>query len=204
MPSLGGAISGLWLGDIPVLRSTQGSMLATVFKSGCYPLVPFSNRVAHAILKWNDASHRLVQNFPPEPHAIHGVGWQRPWTVREADARFALMSIEHAADVEFRMTSFWAPFGLRPMVLSFHSALPTGPRTLPRWVWAGTLFSSSVRAVESRSLPLGAGRWIRTNCRPTARHHAGLMATAPLSMWTTALTAGTAWCNCVTNCCTHG
>jgi len=98
VPSLGGAISGLWLGNVPVLRSTQGPMLTTVSESGCYPLVPFSNRVAHATLKWSGASHPLVQNFPPEPHAIHGVGWQRPWTVREADARFALMSIEHAPD----------------------------------------------------------------------------------------------------------
>ena len=98
VPALGAAISGLWLGDVPVLRSMPGSMLTSVRESGCYPLVPFSNRIAHATLQWSGTSHPLVQNFTPEPHAIHGVGWQRPWTVLEADTGFVLMSFEHAAD----------------------------------------------------------------------------------------------------------
>ena len=98
VPDLGAAISGLWLGDVPVLRSTPGSMLTSVRESGCYPLVPFSNRIAHATLRWNGTSHPLMQNFAASPHAIHGVGWQRPWTVLEADTRFVLMSFEHTAD----------------------------------------------------------------------------------------------------------
>lgn len=98
VPELGAAISGLWLGDVPVLRSMPGPMLTSVRESGCYPLVPFSNRIAHATLQWNGTRHPLVQNFAPEPHAIHGVGWQRPWTVLEADTRCVRMSFEHAAD----------------------------------------------------------------------------------------------------------
>ena len=98
VPGLGGAISGLWLGDVPVLRSMPGSMLTSVRESGCYPLVPFSNRIAHARLQWNGSSHPLVQNFAPEPHAIHGVGWQRPWTVLQADTGAVRMALEHAAD----------------------------------------------------------------------------------------------------------
>jgi aldose 1-epimerase len=98
VPELGGAIAGLWLGDVAVLRSSPAGALATVRESGCYPLVPFSNRIGHATLKWNGTSHPLVQNFSPEPHAIHGVGWQRPWTVLGADAQFALLSFEHRPD----------------------------------------------------------------------------------------------------------
>lgn len=98
VPALGGAISGLWLDNIPVMRSMPGPMLTTVYESGCYPLVPFSNRIGDATLQWNGARHALAKNFAPEPHAIHGVGWKRPWTVLEADARFASMSIEHSAD----------------------------------------------------------------------------------------------------------
>ena len=98
VPELGAAIAGLWLDDVPVLRSRPGSALTTVREAGSYPLVPFSNRVAHATLQWNGTSHPLVQNFSSEPHAIHGVGWQRPWAVLEADARFALLSFEHRPD----------------------------------------------------------------------------------------------------------
>ena len=101
VPGLGGAIAGLWIDDIAVLRSTPGAALATVRDSGSYPLVPYSNRIAHATLKWNGTSHPLVQNFPPEPHAIHGVGWQRPWSLLEAQRQFALLSFEHRPDADW-------------------------------------------------------------------------------------------------------
>lgn len=98
VPELGAAIAGLWLEDIPVLRSTPGPLLTTVREAGSYPLVPFSNRVGHATLQWNGTSHPLVRNYSPEPHALHGVGWLRPWAVLESDAQFALLSFEHGAD----------------------------------------------------------------------------------------------------------
>lgn len=95
---LGGSIAGLWFADLPVLRSTPAAALADVRLAGCYPLVPFSNRIGHATLVWNGTSHPLVRNFAPEPHAIHGVGWQRPWQVLEASDTFALLSFEHRPD----------------------------------------------------------------------------------------------------------
>lgn len=97
-PELGGCIAGLWLDGIPVLRSTQASQLSTARQSGCYPLVPFSNRIAHATLQWQGTLYPLVRNNGEEPHAIHGVGWQRPWQLLESDTRFALLSFEHRAD----------------------------------------------------------------------------------------------------------
>ncbi|MDP3619724.1 MAG: aldose 1-epimerase [Ramlibacter sp.] len=97
-PQLGGCMSGLWLGDVPVLRSAPPGKLTSARQSGCYPLVPFSNRIPHATLQWQGTLYPLIQNNAPEPHAIHGVGWQRPWTVLESDGRFVMMSYEHAAD----------------------------------------------------------------------------------------------------------
>ncbi|MDP1657355.1 MAG: aldose 1-epimerase [Thiobacillus sp.] len=100
-PDLGGCVAGLWHGDLPVLRSTAAQALTTVRQAGSYPLVPFSNRVGQAQLKWAGTSHPLVQNNAAEPHAIHGVGWQRPWEVLEADAQFALLSYEHKPDASW-------------------------------------------------------------------------------------------------------
>lgn len=97
-PALGGCIAGLWLDDVPVLRSTPAAELATVRLSGSYPLVPFSNRIGHAALKWQGTSHPLVQNNGPEPHAIHGIGWQRPWEVLEQDGQLLMLACEHRAD----------------------------------------------------------------------------------------------------------
>lgn len=95
---LGAAIAGLWWNDRPVLRSTSAQTLQQVRLAGCFPLVPFSNRLAHAKLLWNGTSHPLVRNFAPEPHAIHGVAWMRPWQVLASDETFALLSFEHRAD----------------------------------------------------------------------------------------------------------
>lgn len=100
-PALGGCIAGLWLGDIPVLRSTPVAALHSVRQSGSYPLVPFSNRVGHASLQWQGTDHPLVKNFEPEPHAIHGVGWERPWEVLDSSDTFALLSYEHRADASW-------------------------------------------------------------------------------------------------------
>ena len=98
VPGLGAAVAGLWTRDVPVLRSTPGLRLASVRDAASYPLVPFSNRIGHAQLAWNGTSHALTRNFPPEPHAIHGIGWQRGWTVLEAQAHFALLAFEHQPD----------------------------------------------------------------------------------------------------------
>ncbi|MDP2370511.1 aldose 1-epimerase [Rhodoferax sp.] len=97
-PALGGSVAGLWLGQVPVLRSTAAAALTSVRNAGSYPLVPFSNRVGHGSLRWAGTDHPLVVAESFEPHAIHGVGWLRPWIVLEASAQFALLSFEHQAD----------------------------------------------------------------------------------------------------------
>lgn len=97
-PDLGACIEGMWLGELPVLRSSAAGSLTNVRLSACYPLIPFSNRVAHAQLVWNGTSHPLVKNIAGEEHSIHGVGWQRAWEVLELTENFCMLSLEHAAD----------------------------------------------------------------------------------------------------------
>lgn len=97
-PALGGCIAGLWLGDEPVLRSTPAARLASARLAGSYPLVPFSNRIGQARLQWEGTLYPLVRNNGDEPHAIHGVGWQRPWEVLDTDGNYALLAYEHRPD----------------------------------------------------------------------------------------------------------
>jgi aldose 1-epimerase len=97
-PALGGAVAGLWLDGQPVLRSTPAARLASARLAGCYPLVPFSNRIGQASLVWQGTQHPLIRNNGDEPHAIHGVGWQREWSVLDNEDTSAMLSYEHAAD----------------------------------------------------------------------------------------------------------
>jgi aldose 1-epimerase len=97
-PDLGACIAGLWFDGEAVLRSSAPGQIKTAREAGSYPLVPFSNRIGNAKLTWNGTSHPLVKNFGNEPHAIHGVGWQRPWEVLDASDNFAMLSYEHKPD----------------------------------------------------------------------------------------------------------
>jgi aldose 1-epimerase len=98
VPAMGGAIAGLWLGEIPVLRARPPSEWTTARQASCYALLPFSNRIGHATMTWAGVMHCLSSSAGDEPHAIHGVGWQRPWQVQMAEARCARLSLQHQAD----------------------------------------------------------------------------------------------------------
>ena len=97
-PELGGCIAGLWSGGIPVLQSTAADQLQSVRQSASYPLMPYSNRIAQATLHWQGQTHHLLKNWPPDPHSIHGVGWERPWEVASHDATSAQLVYRHAGD----------------------------------------------------------------------------------------------------------
>jgi aldose 1-epimerase len=98
-PAVGGAIAAFdWNGEA-ILRPTRADALATgaVREFACYPLIPFSNRIAAATLHWDGQAYRLPRYLPGEPHAIHGNGWQRAWTVLEHGSARALLELEHDA-----------------------------------------------------------------------------------------------------------
>jgi len=96
-PATGGAIARFALGDVDVLRAVSDEARATgnVRGYGCYPLVPYSNRIANAKLDWNGRIRALARNLGDHPHSIHGVGWQRPWRVAAHDAASAVLAYDH-------------------------------------------------------------------------------------------------------------
>jgi aldose 1-epimerase len=101
VPELGGCIAGLWLDDAPVLRSTPAAQLTSARLAGCYPLVPFSNRIGHASIVWEGTQLPMVRFQGDPPHTIRGVGWQRGWSLLDQDATSAMLSYEHRADASW-------------------------------------------------------------------------------------------------------
>ena len=101
-PEVGGAIAGYeWNGE-PVLRPTPDDALASrdVRRFASYSLLPFSNRVAGAKLHWNDAVFPLRRYLPEVPHAIHGNGWRRDWSIVEHGSSRAILELVHSAQGE--------------------------------------------------------------------------------------------------------
>ena len=98
---LGGAVAGLWFGEFPVLRSGEATDLASARQSGCYPLAPYSNRLGYRRFRWLGQDHTTASNFDDNPHSVHGVAWQRPWTVLSASATEAELGYTHAPDADW-------------------------------------------------------------------------------------------------------
>ena len=68
-------------------------MARAVADAACFPLIPFSNRIAEGRFRWNGRDHTIAPNFPgsDHPHPLHGFGWLAAWEVLEASSSHALL-----------------------------------------------------------------------------------------------------------------
>ena len=92
--AVGGALASFTYGGVDVLRPTPAES-RDVRAHASFPLVPYSNRIASARLAFDGREFALARNFGDHPHAIHGVGWQRPWTIHVHDAGSVLLALDH-------------------------------------------------------------------------------------------------------------
>ncbi len=96
-PTVGGALAAFTYRGTDVLRPASDDARASANVRGfaCFPLVPFSNRIANARLAFAGNAYTLARNFGDHPHAIHGVGWQRQWKVTDHGDASARLALEH-------------------------------------------------------------------------------------------------------------
>ena len=95
-PARGGSIARFdWRGE-PLLRPTGGP---SIFDTACFPLVPFSNRIAHGRFRCGGREVVLAPNFPGSDnlHPLHGFGWLAAWAVVTHSAESAVLRHLHAA-----------------------------------------------------------------------------------------------------------
>ena len=96
-PRLGGSIGNWHRRGVSILRHSDATALTggTPRALSCFPLIPFSNRIANGRFSFGGEDFQLDRNFGDEPHAIHGNAWQREWTVfSQSDAR-AELQLDH-------------------------------------------------------------------------------------------------------------
>jgi aldose 1-epimerase len=94
-PEIGGSLASLTFKGIEVLRTMpEGS--TDPLDAACFPLVPYCNRIRDGRFAWDGLTVQMPTNFAPEPHSLHGLGWQAPWTVT-AEAGFKC-SLSHRYD----------------------------------------------------------------------------------------------------------
>lgn len=99
-PRAGGSIARFALEGVgDLLRPASAAALdsGTGKDTGCYPLVPFSNRIANGRLAFGDETFHLEPNWPGVRHPMHGDGWARAWDVVRQDRTSAELVYLHGA-----------------------------------------------------------------------------------------------------------
>jgi aldose 1-epimerase len=175
-PEIGGSIVGWSWGATPLLRRPEPDAIVSgnVRGLGCFPLVPFSNRIDCGRFRWNGVEHVLERNFGDNPHCIHGIGWQNPWEVASVSTTSAVLTLRHdavgtqalrwpfafAAEQHFTLTRDALRVGLAltnldsapaPAGLGLHPYFPCTPTSTLRFnaahVWLNSAGMLPVRAV---------------------------------------------------------
>ena len=116
---LGGGVTGWMLGRTPILRRalpraavSETAGAGDPHALGCFPLVPYGNRIGGGAFRWRGTGYALRRNFGDSAHSIHGVGWQRCWTVVEAGSASVELMLDHRADPYWPF-AFQAALGYR-------------------------------------------------------------------------------------------
>ncbi|TMM46254.1 aldose 1-epimerase [Qipengyuania marisflavi] len=173
-PQHGGSVTMLGWQDQRIFRPHTGN---GVLGSSCFPLVPFSNRIAGSRFAFSDTSVQLQPNHPEEAGepVLHGFGWVASWDIVEAESDRAVLRLEHSADQwpwdfcaehSLSLCADHAFFGLRienrsdrpmPAGLGFHPYFPRSANTvyhgLHRGEWANDA-QCLPTALDDRAAPI--------------------------------------------------
>jgi aldose 1-epimerase len=100
-PDVGGSIAGLWLGELPVMRSREPDAIDGPRSGASFAMLPYCNRLGYCRFRWAGQDHRTRPNFDGSPHSLHGVAWQRRWSVESLTANEAVLTCEHQPDEDW-------------------------------------------------------------------------------------------------------
>lgn len=146
----GGIVLGFWwereTGRIPLLREAPSDE-ADALAAGCYPLVPFGNRVKDNRFAFGARDYAFEPNTGWDRHYLHGEGWQAEWSVlSQSEAAVELGFSHHGGGTPYvyraRQTFILSPDALEmrltvenegdaalPFGLGWHPYFPMTPET---------------------------------------------------------------------------
>lgn len=110
MPAIGGSIAN-WTSKQtgqPLLRPSDEQAFASGSprRLACYPLAPWSNRIAEGGFECPDGWLALEPNTDHDPYPIHGSAWQQAWQVDEHSPNHARLSLNSSQPFAYRAEQF--------------------------------------------------------------------------------------------------
>ncbi|MCP5156204.1 MAG: aldose 1-epimerase [Ectothiorhodospiraceae bacterium] len=130
-PAVGGVIVGLRLDDRLLMRAPQvdAVVAGNPRVAASWPLVPWSNRIRDARFPWAGQPVTLASGPLGGRHAIHGVGWTRPWSVTDRTQRRVVLTHDHDADAHWPFAyAATQVFELEPRQLTLRTTLTNRDR----------------------------------------------------------------------------
>lgn len=99
-PAAGGSVSLFKHRELHVLRPAPDRCGPAFdpLQYSAFPMAPFVGRIHNGRSIVNGREITLHANLPPEPHAIHGHGWQAAWHVEHRDNDSVILAYVHDAD----------------------------------------------------------------------------------------------------------
>lgn len=85
-PEIGGSLTKCSYDGHDILRPAPLSAPTNARQTSAFPILPFIGRIENGRFSLAGQPIQLPANLPPEPHAIHGHGWQNPWQIRQQEA----------------------------------------------------------------------------------------------------------------------
>ncbi len=175
-PELGGALvaarahhAGSWL---DITRPADAAAIAArdIRGLGGFVLAPFCNRLEGGRFTYAGEDHHVPPNWPPDPViAIHGLAWERPWTVEDrAESRIELGQhfAEDGAAFKYAARLVYDVSG--DAAVTTLSIRNTGPQTMP----FGLGFHPYFRRTPGATVRFDANGWLEpdSRCFPIAWH----------------------------------
>lgn len=89
LPAWGGRIAHLRAEGLDVLLPITAEQFDPLAwpRAGGYPLIPYSNRIRDAQLRFAGREYQLPSHPAAQPHTLHGVTHTQPWEVVETGAK---------------------------------------------------------------------------------------------------------------------
>ena len=93
-PHIGGGLIGMSKDGRNVIRQGDISQ-ANPVDLACFPMAPYANRIRDGQFQFEGREIKLDN---AQSHALHGIGWIRPWSVDEMRADRVILSLAHDGD----------------------------------------------------------------------------------------------------------
>lgn len=95
-PEIGGSIARFDLADTRAILYPVADLATPAAEGGgCFPLVPFSNRLRDGIFSFEGRDLAVSPNIPDSRRVVHGLGWRAVWTVVSRDVAGLTIAYDH-------------------------------------------------------------------------------------------------------------